>query len=54
MVNRMSAWEHVLSLAQETSLPEQNIHRSKHQALFDVVLPNGVDTAESTSVRAAN
>jgi transposase len=54
MVNRMLAGESVLSLVQETSVPEQTLHRWKNQALIDVGLIDGVDSAESAQLRAAN
>ena len=54
MVNRMLAGERVLSLVQETSVPEQTLHRWKHQALVDVGLIDGVDSAEGAELRAAN
>lgn len=54
MVNRMLAGESVLALVQETSVPEQTLHRWKHQALIDVGLIDGVDSAESAQLRAAN
>ena len=54
MVNGMLAGESVLSLVQETSVPEQTLHRWKHQALIDVGLTDGVDSAEGAELRAAN
>ena len=54
MVNRRLAGESVLSLVQETSVPEQTLHRWKHQALIDVGLIDGVDSAEGSELRAAN
>ena len=54
MVDRMLAGESVLSLVQETSVPEQTLHRWKHQALVDVGLIDGVDSAEGAELREAN
>ena len=54
MVIRMLAGESVLSPVWETSVPEQTLHRWKHQALIDVGLIDGVDSAESAQLRAAN
>lgn len=54
MVNRMLAGESVLSLGQETSVPEQTLHRWKRQALIDVGLIDGVNSAESAQFRTAN
>ena len=53
MVNRMLAGESVLSLVQETSVPEQTLHRWKHQALIDGGLIDGVVSAESAQLREA-
>ena len=53
MVNRMLAGESVLSLVQETFVPEQTLHRWKHQALIDVGLIDGVDSAEGSELREA-
>jgi transposase-like protein len=50
----MLAGESVLSLVQELSVPEQTLHRWKHQALIDVDLIDGVDSAEGAELRAAN
>ena len=54
MVNRMLAGESVLSLVQETSVPEHTLHRWKHQALGDQVMVDGLNSAESADLRAAN
>ena len=54
MVNRTLAGESVLSLVQETSVPEQTLHRWSHQALIDVGLIDGVDSVESDRLRAAD
>ncbi len=43
----------VLSLARETSVPEQTLHRWKHQALIDAGLVDGVDSSEHAQLRAA-
>ena len=49
----MLAGENVLSLVRETSVPEQTLHRWKHQALVDHGMVDGVDSAESDRLRAA-
>jgi transposase-like protein len=54
MVNRMLAGESVLSLVRETSVPEQTLHRWKHQALVDQGMVDGVDSTESAQLQAAN
>jgi len=54
MVNRMLAGERVLSLVQETSVLEQTLYRWKHQALIDEGMVDGVNSAESAQLRAAN
>jgi transposase-like protein len=54
MVNRMLGGESVLSLAQETSVPEQTLHRWKHQALVNQGLRDGVGSSDSAQLRAAN
>ena len=53
MVNRMLAGESVLSLIQETSVPEQTLHRWKHQALVDQGMVDGVNSTESAQLQAA-
>ena len=53
MVNRMLAGESVLSLVQETSVPEHTLHRWKRQALIDVGPADGVDSAEGAELREA-
>ena len=54
MVNRMLAGESVLSLVRETSVPEQTLHRWKHQALVDQGMVDGVNSTESAQLRSAN
>ena len=54
LVNRMLAGESALSLVRETSVPEQTLHRWKHQALVDQGLVHGVNSTESAQLRAAN
>ncbi len=53
-VNRMLAGEKVLHLVQETSVPEQTLHRWKHQALVDQGLAARVNSAERAQLWAAN
>lgn len=53
VVNRMLAGESVLSLVHETSVPEQTLHRWKHQALVDQGKVDGVNSTESTELREA-
>ena len=45
MVDRMLAGETDLALVAETGLPEQTLHRWKHQALVDEGLVDGVDSS---------
>ena len=52
MVNRMVAGESVLSLVEETSVPEQTLHRWKHQALIDAGVKDGLDSQESAELRS--
>ena len=54
MVNRMSDGESVLSLDQETSVPEQTLHLWKHQALVGQGFRDRVESSESAQLRAAN
>ena len=54
MVNRILAGESVLSLVRETSVPEQTLHRWKHQALVDQGMVNSVNSTESADLRVAN
>jgi len=54
MIDRMFGGESVLSLVRETSVPEQTLHRWKHQALVDAGLANGIDSNENAELRAAN
>ena len=45
MIDRMLEGEPVLALVLETSVPEQTLHRWKHQALIDAGLLQGVEWA---------
>ena len=54
MVNRMLAGESALSLVQETSVPEQTLHRWKRQALVDQGMVDGVNSTESAQLQEAN
>ena len=54
MVNRTVPGETVLCLVQETSVPDQTLHRWKHQALVGQGLVDGVNSAECAELRAAN
>lgn len=53
MVDRILGGQTVLSLVRETSVPEQTLHRWKHQALIDARLVDGVDSNEHAQLRAA-
>jgi putative transposase len=53
MINRMLGGEPVLALVTETRVPEQTLHRWKHQALIDAGLVEGVDSAQGAELRAA-
>lgn len=46
IIDRMLGGETVLALVGETGLPEQTLHRWKHQALIDAGLIDGVDSSE--------
>ena len=54
IVNRMLAGESVWSLVQETSVPEQTLHRWKHESLVDKGMVDGVNSTESAQLQAAN
>lgn len=53
IIDRMLGGETVLALVGETGLPEQTLHRWKHQALIDAGLIDGVDSSEHAQLRAA-
>lgn len=53
IIDRMVGGETVLALVGETGLPEQTLHRWKHQALIDAGLIDGVDSSEHAQLRAA-
>ena len=53
MISRMLSGEPVLALVAETRVPEQTLHRWKHQALIDAGLVEGVGSAQSAELRAA-
>ena len=53
MVDRMLGGEAVLALVLETRVPEQTLHRWKHQALIDAGLVEGVDSTQNAELRAA-
>jgi len=53
MVDRMLAGETVLALVRESSVPEQTLHRWKHQTLVDEGLVDGVDSSAHAERRAA-
>jgi transposase-like protein len=52
MIDRMLGGETVLALVGETGLPEQTLHRWKHQALVDAGLVGGSDSSEHAQLRA--
>ena len=54
MVDRMLGGEPVLALVLETRVPEQTLHRWKHQALIDAGLLEGVDSTQSADLQAAH
>lgn len=54
MVGRILAGESVLSVAEETPVPEQTFHRWKHLARVDQGLVERVNSTESAESRAAN
>ena len=43
-----------MALVGETGVPEQTLHRWKHQALVDAGLVDGVDSNGHAELRAAN
>jgi len=49
MVRRMLTGEPVLTICSDTGVPEQTLHRWKHQALID-----GIDSTQSAALRAAH
>jgi len=53
MIDRMLGGEAVLALVLETRVPEQTLHRWKHQALIDAGLVEGVDSTQNADLRAA-
>jgi putative transposase len=50
----MLAGEPVLTVCSDTGVPEQTLHRWKHQALIDVGVAEGIDSTESAALRAAH
>jgi len=54
MVRRTLAGEPVPTVCSDTGIPEQTLHRWKHQALVDVGLSEGIDSTESAALRAAH
>jgi len=48
----MLGGEAVLALVLETRVPEQTLHRWKHQALIDAGLVEGVDSTQNAELRA--
>ena len=44
MVRRMLTGEPVLTICSDTGVPEQTLHRWKHQALIDAGLVDGITT----------
>ena len=53
MIDRMLGGEAVLALVLETRVPEQTLHRWKHQALIDAGLVEGVDSTQNADLSAA-
>jgi len=53
MVDRMLGGEAVVALVLETRVPEQTLHRWKHQALIDAGRFEGVDSTQDAELRAA-
>ncbi len=53
MSDRMLGGESVVSLVREASVPEQTLHRWKHQALVDAGLVDGADSSEHVELRAS-
>jgi transposase-like protein len=53
LVNRMVAGESVISLVEETAVPERTLYRWKQQALINAGLKDGPDSQESAEPRAA-
>ncbi len=53
MVRRMLTGEPVLTICSDTGVPEQTLHRWKHQAFIDAGLAEGIDSTESAALRAA-
>ena len=54
MVRRMLTGEPVLTICSDTGVPEQTLHRWKHQAFIDADLVDGIDSTESAALRAAH
>lgn len=54
MVRRMLTGEPVLTICSDTGVPEQTLHRWKHQALIDAGLVDGIDSTQSAALRAAH
>ena len=54
LVQRMLGDEPVLTIRDETGVPEQTLHRWKHQGLIDTGVKDGVDSRESAALRAAS
>ena len=54
LVQRMLDGEPVLSVRDDTGVPEQTLHRWKHQGLIDTGVKDGVDSRESAALSAAN
>ena len=54
LVQRILDGEPVLSVRDETGVPEQTMYRWKHQGLIDTGVKDGVDSRESAALRAAS
>jgi transposase-like protein len=54
LVQRMLGGEPVLAVRDDTGVPEQTLHRCKHQAFIDAGLVDGIDSTQSAALRAAH
>jgi len=54
LVQRMLDGEPVLTIRDEMGVPEQTLHRWKHQGLIDTGVKDGVDSRESAALRTAS
>jgi len=54
MIDRMLGGEAVLALVLEPIVPEQTLHRWKHQTLIDAGFLEGVDSTQGAVLRVAH